>query len=133
VDPRRFERNLERFVEVAREHGIHLLFVDYPLRAIERGESLGEEGEIVRYAMLGARSLEELHQLHRTAQRVVERVARREGVPFVETETALRASSQLPFSAYDLVHPNAVGARIVARRILERLRELGWLADPPSA
>jgi len=129
-----YAKNLRRFAELGREHGFKLLFVDYPLRAIERGESPGDEGRIVGYAMLGAPGLAELHALHETGQEIARRVATREGVRWVETESALRASPEPPFSDFDLVHPNEFGARIIGRVLFETLVELGWLnpATPPG-
>lgn len=132
-----FARNLRRFAEIAREQGFHLLFIDYPLRAIERGESPGDDGKIVNYAMLGARSLAELHQLHALGQEISRRVATREGVPWLETGPALHASPVPTFSDYDLVHPNEAGASLLGRLIFDELVDLGWLPGgdrvPPGA
>jgi lysophospholipase L1-like esterase len=132
VEGERFARNLRRFAELGRERGFDLLFLDYPLRSVERGESPGDEGRIVGYAMLGAPTLEELHALHDTGQEIARRVATREGVAWVETRRALRASPQPSFSDYDLVHPNEFGARIIGRILFDALVERGWLgaSDP---
>jgi lysophospholipase L1-like esterase len=132
VEGDEFAKNLRRFAELGRERGFELLFLDYPLRSVERGESPGDEGRIVGYAMLGAPSLEALHALHDTGQEIARRVATREGVPWVETEAELRASSEPTFSDHDLVHPNEFGARIIGRILFDALVGLGWLgaAEP---
>lgn len=127
--PQELEYNLGRFAELSREHGFHLLFLDYPLRGLERGESPGDEGDVVLYAMLGARNLAELHRVHRDAQSVVRLTAEREGVPWLETAPFLVGSDPLSYSDYDLVHPNETGARTIARLLLARLEELGWLPE----
>lgn len=126
--PQELEYNLRRFAELSREHGFRLLFLDYPLRALERGESPGDEGDVVLYAMLGARNLKELHRVHREAQAVARLTAEREGVPWLETAPFLVGSDPPSYSDYDLVHPNDVGARAIARRLFESLQD--WLPRP---
>src|SRR6185436_17882683 len=98
----RFEANLRRFVEVARLRGYKLLFLDYPLRPIERGESLDTE---TPYGLLGVKDLEELHRLHGSYQEVLRRVTAEEGARLVDTCTVLRGCPEDTFSDYDLVHP----------------------------
>lgn len=125
--PQEYENNLRRFAEVARERGFELLLLDYPLRALERGESPSDEGDTVLYAMLGARSLRELHAVHRLSEQVARETARQENVPWLETRPFLVGSEPHSYSDYDLVHPNDTGARTIARLLFERMTELGWL------
>jgi len=120
----RFEANLRRFVEVARQRGYKLLFLDYPLRPIERGESLDTE---TPYDLLGVQNLPELHRLHGSYQEVLRRVTAEEGALLAETTAVLRACPEDTFSDYDLVHPNDRGAELIARTILTRIAAEGWL------
>jgi lysophospholipase L1-like esterase len=126
VGPERFEENLRRFVTVAREHRIHLAFVDFPYRELDRGPSPGEK---FPNPMQNVRSLEELHALHDSYQAIVARVAAETGTPLIRTREAMRTAPEPTFSAHDLSHPNAAGYDVVAQRIHTELRALGWL-DP---
>ncbi len=117
--PEQFRWDLERFAAVARQRGIRLLLIDYPLRAIARGESPGSP--VGARFFLGARTLAELHLLHERYQAIQREVARAEGVELVETAGRFAAARTEPFSDHDLVHPNATGARIIAASLCERL------------
>jgi lysophospholipase L1-like esterase len=119
-----FEENLRRFVAIARERHIHLAFLDFPYREIERGPTPGER---FPNAVLKVRSLEGLHALHDSYQAIVAQVAAETGTPLVLTREALRAEPEPTFTIYDLTHPNGAGYRVIARRLYAELRQLGWL------
>jgi lysophospholipase L1-like esterase len=129
VTPERFEENLRRFVAVGRERGVHVAFVDYPYREIERGLSPGEKLPSVYQS---ARTIEELYAVHDAYQQVVARVAADTGTPFVRTLDALRGASEPTFGDYDMAHPNAAGYATVASLLYEHLRQLRWLEGPHS-
>jgi lysophospholipase L1-like esterase len=120
----RFEENLRRFVAIARERHVHLAFLDFPYREIERGASPGER---FPNAVLKVGSLQELHALHDSYQAIVARVAAETGTPLVLTRDALRAGPEPTFSDYDLTHPNGAGYRVIAQRLYAELRRLAWL------
>jgi lysophospholipase L1-like esterase len=120
----RFEENLRRFVAIAQERHIHLAFLDFPYREIERGPSPGQS---FPNGFQNVRSLEELHALHDSYQAIVARVAAETGTPLVLTRDALRAEPEPTFTIYDLSHPNGAGYRVIARRLYAELRRLGWL------
>ncbi|MFY9825755.1 MAG: SGNH/GDSL hydrolase family protein [Thermoanaerobaculia bacterium] len=128
--PERFAANLRRFVAVARERGYKLLFVDYPLRALERGESIDTE---TPYGLLGVESLDELHRLHGSYQEVLRRVTAEEGALLADTGAVLQACPEETFSDYDLVHPNDRGAELIARTLLDRIEAEGWLGAPAAS
>ena len=124
-----FERNLQRFVTIARARGVHLLFIDFPYRPLERGES---PGETFPNWYSDAPSLAAFHALHERYQAVLGSVARDSGTPLLETADAFRRSPVPVFTDYDISHPNEVGLHLLARLLLERIDELGWLTPPPS-
>ncbi len=126
VPPVRFEENLRRFVALARERHIHLAFLDFPYRPIERGPTPGEHFPNTH----AVGSLEALHVLHDRYQAIVARVAQESGTPLVRTEDALRASPVATFSDYDVTHPNGAGYAIIGRELYRELRALGWLDAP---
>jgi lysophospholipase L1-like esterase len=125
-----FEENLHRFVTIARERDVRLAFVDFPYREIERGLS---PDETLPNALQPARTLSELHASHDRYQAVVARVAARTGTPLVRTLDAMRTAAEPTFTDYDLSHPNAAGYGVIARRLYEDLRGLGWLGPPPDS
>ena len=109
---------------IARERHIHLAFLDFPYREIERGPSPGER---FPNAVLKVRNLRELHALHDSYQAIVAGVAAQTRTPLVLTRDALRAGPEPTFSMYDLTHPNGAGYRVIAQRLYAELRRLGWL------
>ncbi len=129
VPAEQFEQNLRRFAAIARERGINLAFVDFPYREIARGTS---PGEAFPNPMQAVTSLEELHAVHDEYQAIVARVADETGTPLVRTEPALRTAPGPTFGDYDLSHPNAVGYRVIARRIYDELRDRDWLGTPET-
>jgi lysophospholipase L1-like esterase len=124
VDEDEFAYNLGRMAEFARDNEIHLLFIDYPLRKLERG---GDERDLTIVKLAGMPSLEAFHQRHARYQEIVARVARQEGIPLIRTESRLRSANPPGFSDSDFVHPSPVGTRIIADAILEGLLELDWI------
>jgi lysophospholipase L1-like esterase len=123
VPPPDYERNLRRFVHVARSNGIRIVFLDFPYREIERGLS---PGEVLPNPLQAVHSIEELHAVHDQYQEIMRRVARETGTPIVETLTALRATPGA-FTDYDLSHPSGAGYRVIARRLYDELVRLGYL------
>jgi lysophospholipase L1-like esterase len=124
VSREQFEENLRRFVAIARDERFQLAFMDFPYRELARGPS---PGETFPNPLQSVGSLEELHAVHDDYQAIVARVAADTGTPLVRTRDALRTAPEPTFSDYDLSHPNAAGYRIVARRLYDDLRALGWL------
>ncbi len=123
TSPDRFERELHRFVKVAERNDIRLLFMDYPIRPIERGESPGVNDAII----LGVKNLEELHRDHDRYQGILKRVARETGTPLLVTSEACAADGGRCFGDFDLVHPNRTGVRLIAELLYQELQSLGWL------
>jgi len=125
----RFERNLERFVEVTRARGIHLLLLDYPIRESR------DDGYLDRtlHRILGVRNLRQLETRHARYQDAQRAVALRTGTPLLDTWTSCRRSSGGCFGDYDVVHPSDEGARLAAALMFEALVELGWLGAPSGA
>lgn len=119
-----FRGNLERFVEIARTHHVHLLFIDYPLRPLTWGIF---EVDGFFLALEGLPDMEALHARHAEYQDVLRDLATRESVPLLETGPALLESASPVFTVADPLHLTPAGARIVAELLLEELVDLGWL------
>lgn len=119
-----FERNLHRLLEVAESIGAHVLFLDFPYRALERGES---PGETFPNFFQEATSIAELHRIHDEYQAVTARVAGETGTPYLKTVDALRAREREVFTDDDVSHPSEAGAEVIAQLVYDRLRDLGWL------
>jgi lysophospholipase L1-like esterase len=126
LSPERFETNLRRFVEVGREIGARVVFVDFPYRDAARGPSPGEP---LPNPLMAVDSIEALHALHAEYQRVVERVAVATDTPFVRTAAALHAVEAEAFTDWDATHPTPAGQRVIARAILDEVERMGVL--PP--
>jgi lysophospholipase L1-like esterase len=124
TSPEEFEANLHRFNEVSRLRDSHLLFVDYPLRPLDRGVS-PREIEVLR-AVTGVESVEELSDLQDAYQAILRRTAQQEGVPLLETAEPLTHSAA-SFCTSDMVHPSRDGAQLIAQLLFEKLAALGWL------
>ncbi len=130
VSLERFESNLHRFAEISRAEGIHLLFLDYPLRPLFYGTRPSEHGLIARSE---AKDLEALHRLHGEYQAVLRRVAQEEEVPLLETTENLHRSDPPRFGETDFVHPNNHGALALAKLLREKLITLGWIPQSEQA
>jgi len=124
VSHEEFRANLERIIEASEENGIDLVFIDYPLRDPDTGLN-GQERYLTEY--YGVETLLEFHQKHRAYQKILSEVARDRGVRIVDTAGAMGKFPGTTYSEYDFVHPNASGARIVAREVFTALQELGLL------
>ena len=122
TDDARFRRNAERFVELTREHGVHLLFMDFPVGALRRIDpEFGTEGAartFHRRVFVNTRRL----------QRIAQDVAAQNGVPVVHTAGPLAPRSAPLFNQIDYVHPTVEGAAFIAERLYEELDALGWLS-----
>jgi len=103
-----YTRNLEKIIERSRGRGIRVLLMDYPVRPSKRW-----------------RKREEM-------QALIPKIARSQGVPFLETGPRLLADGARGFNAEDGVHPNAYGAELTADLLFRKLRELGWIGDSPA-
>jgi lysophospholipase L1-like esterase len=130
VAPDRFEADLRRFVELAREHRFQLLLLDYPLRPLAWGE---HPHHAKVYRPSGQTSLAEFHQVHARYQAVVRSVAAREGIPLLATGEEFGARVEPLFGDLDFVHPNAHGARVLAKLLREQLGLLGWIPEPAES
>jgi lysophospholipase L1-like esterase len=125
VAPERFERNLQRFAELSRERGFHLLFVDYPLRPL----AWGEHPHFKRvYGPSGHGSLAGFHAVHARYQGITRRVAAEEGVAFLETGHAFARRSEPLHGEWDFVHPNERGSVVLAQLVLDELVDRGWIS-----
>jgi len=124
LSPERFETNLRRFVEVGREIGARVVFVDFHYRDAARGQSPGEP---LPNPLMAVDSIEALHALHDEYQRVVERVAVATDTPFVRTAAALHAVEAEAFTDWDATHPTPAGQRVIARAILDEVERMGVL------
>ncbi len=130
-----YRRNLERFIDESRRRHVRLLFLHLPLRPLERGENEplipGETPPPV--SIYGVDSLSELHEVHDRFRDVASEVAKSREIPMLDVSYGFRAfRDRHPelelYSAYDLVHPNALGANVIARLLEQRLVSLGWIA-----
>jgi len=119
-----FETNLHRFVEVGREIGARVLFVDFPYRDVARGLS---PGDVLPNPLVDVDSIEALFALHARYERVVERVATSTGTPLVRTAAALHAIETEAFNDYDVTHPTLAGQRVIARAVLDEIEREGVL------
>jgi lysophospholipase L1-like esterase len=105
--PAEYARNLARIIERARERGIRVLLMDYPVRSSR-------------------------WRKHERMQVLTRKLANGHGVPFLETGPRLLADGARGFNAHDGVHPNAYGAQLTADLLFRRLRDLGWIGHPPD-
>lgn len=121
-----FRKNIERITKVAREHDIKLLLIDYPLRD-SRTMLTPSERNLAR--LYGAATLPEISKSHQAYQDIILKITNTDGVPIVDTRSYSRAREKenSMFSKYDFVHPNRIGAKIIAEQLYEKLIELGWL------
>ena len=127
VSPYQFEENLRRFVEIARDEGIELLFVDYPLRPIDAGKPLSRYQRRLLLTERGVASKEAFYALHAGYQAVLERVVTDTSSQILRSTETFDASPTPVFSDDDLVHPNRHGAKLLAQLLFDELAGLGWL------
>ncbi len=125
VSLQQFYEDMWRFSEISRELGIRMLFIDSPLRPLEWGEYAGDSDV---YRKQGHGSLRALHQFHDQYQAVMRKAAMQWQIPILLTRDAIGSASPRAFSTVDLVHPNDEGARLIARLLLKKLLELGWIS-----
>jgi lysophospholipase L1-like esterase len=125
LEPEAFERALRRIRAAASSRGVHLLFLDYPLRdpAFPGAAPLSEKA----LRLLGAGDEPELYARHARYQEILRRVASENGTPFLETASACAAAPDTCFGAEDLSHPTAAGARLIAELVRDELVRRGWL------
>ncbi|MBW2280323.1 MAG: SGNH/GDSL hydrolase family protein [Deltaproteobacteria bacterium] len=124
TDDERFRRNAERFVELTQQHGVHLLFMDFPVGALGRIDpAFGTEG--------AARTFHRRIFVNtRRLQRIAQEVAERNGVPIVYTAGPKAPRTAPLFNGIDYVHPTVEGASFIAERLYAELGALGWLSPP---
>ena len=127
VSREEFGANLERIIEAANERGINLLFLDYPLRDSETGLH-SQEIYLTKY--YGVDTLAEFHRKHGEYQGILADIAGNHELLVVDTSGAMEKLSGTAHSEYDFVHPNALGARVVAQEVFAALLELGWIGEP---
>ena len=114
VRPEDYARNLVRMIELARKNGVVPILLDAPAAPI--GPELLSVGRFP--ALAGYGSFERLVEVHTAYQKITERVAGEERVPFVETAVTYMAGKSGPlFSPYDIAHPDDAGHALIARRL----------------
>lgn len=122
--------NLNRFVQITRNSGVHLLFLNMGLRDIEIGDSLPalNNENINIYGFLGVKNLKGLHLRYQQYQSVVNKISQSENIPIADADKAFSQHRGEPvFGLYDLVHVNKNGAKIIAKTVQEKILELKWL------
>ena len=124
VSSEEFEYNLQRIVDLSRDAGARVLFIDYPLRRIERGMGQMEDKWL---GFWGNATLAEFHEKHYGYQQIAADVAAANRVPFVETRPFLEVADPPGFDDIDLVHPIEPGVQIIANTVLDRLVQLNWI------
>lgn len=112
----RFRRNLGRMIEIGDAQGFRVLLLDYPLPAPEPSAS-------PRWAERRRRASQAVGRL----QQVLYEVAEARGVPVLDTRGPFAQHAERLFNQSDFVHPNALGAELIAELIFEKLLTLGWL------
>jgi len=138
VEPDEYVYNLRRFVQVSAAYGVHLIFLNLPLRAIELGDSVPafpSSGPTPAnpYEIYGARDLAGLHRVDQSYRAIMAGVAAGTSTPVADAVSAFAANRGVPlFGRYDLVHWNAAGAQVVATTVYEKVMQLQWLTHPAS-
>ena len=126
VDAESFAYNLRRMSEVADSDGFELLFVDYPLRDIALPTALGNDMKQMLFNR--APTLVRLHEKHDDYMQIGEEVAMQLQRPWLKSAAAFASARPPAFSAYDFVHPNPDGQRLLARLLFDEMRARGWLS-----
>lgn len=121
-----FKENVSRIIDAARDNGIDLLIVDYPLRDSSTGLHKQERYLTWYY---GAETLLEFHKKHGAYQNALSEIATERGVKVVDIQSLLPGLQEPYHSEYDFVHPDSNGARITALEVYLTLQELGWLEN----
>ena len=124
VKPPEFPRNLVRIIEEVQKSGAKLLFVDTPLRPLDWGQEKVPDPMI---ETTGYSTQADFYETHDRYQASLAAVARARNVPLLVTRDELTSADVRHFSSRDFVHPNALGARAIARQMLEEFDRLGWL------
>ena len=122
--------NLHRFIQVIRNNGVHLLFLNMGLRDIEIGDSLPamNNDNIDIYPLLGVKNLKELHSQYKKYQGVVNKIAKAENIPVADAVKIFSDYQGEPlFSLYDLVHVNIKGAQVIAETVQQKIIKLKWI------
>jgi lysophospholipase L1-like esterase len=127
--PERFASHLRQLVDVATAAGTRVILLDYPIRPLGAADDTLDQGVQFLY---GVSRPQDLYAMHEAYQRVVRRLAADARVPLVETAAVFASSPEPPFSAFDRVHPNDVGARLIAETVAQWLATSGWLAMGPG-
>ena len=123
---RRFRKNVERFVEVARAHGVHLMIMDYPVGSLIRlpGDRVSlREATYVHH---------KIRKSNRRLQRIAQKVALRYDIPVLHTARRMTGGDVPLFNQTDYVHPSLAGAAATAELLYRELDRLGWL-DPAGS
>lgn len=114
---KRFKTNLERMIELGRQHDAEVIFIDYPIPVLEKKD---REDRQARYGRARFHLIPKL-------QAIVHSVALFNGVELLETRQPLLAGAAELFDKRDLVHPNERGAALIADLLFEKLQSLDWL------
>jgi lysophospholipase L1-like esterase len=117
-----FAFHLERIVALARERGARVLLLTEPV-----GLDPGLD-EVKPWTYEGLTDYEAWVAEHDRYNDATRAVAGRAGVPLVDADAAFRVHDrERLFDRWDLVHPNAAGHALIARLLLERMVQEGWL------
>lgn len=112
-----FESNIKRFAEIAHQHQIHVVFLDYPLRK----PGTGHPPDGATLGLLGVKNLHEKYVRHQKYQNTLKKVVQQNELQLIETQTAFEQSSQAPFGPYDMIHPNEHGMALIAKQVATQL------------
>lgn len=131
VTQEEYARHLRRFVEIARENTIRIVFLNQPLRDAALGETipaLPSKEMSNSYQIMGVRDRGEIDHYLKLYDTILFNVAARMGVPVVDGASAFGKKSDFPlFDPYDLVHANRHGAQVLAEALLGELARLGYV------
>jgi hypothetical protein len=133
VELEEYQANMTRIVETAHEMHLPLLLIHQPLRALKLGENLPRKGTVdngmgLIFMTTGVGSLTEIHQLFNHYRETLFAVAHELNTPLLDLDLAFQGKEEKVFDAYDLVHYNPFGAKIVALSIKQELQRLNWLS-----
>ncbi|MCE9599034.1 MAG: SGNH/GDSL hydrolase family protein [Spirochaetia bacterium] len=116
-----FEENLDRLIRYARNDGVKVVLIDYPIRP-EVFPGRVEQDKFPKMGW-GVKDYQGLLALHRPYAQAIADTARRNQIPLIQTADELERFENQGFSSTDIVHPNLKGYKMIAQRIAEYLQK----------